>query len=341
MADFVQTNNSEQSGSAQQAQQSLPVENNNMCVVAIVGDSIYDTSEFANASKDFLYTTLKYSDIPNFYKMLIGITRTTEFKYLNILRYFSIPDSKIFFDFKCSSDCCSGARFTNEELTKKANQLIKLLLKKKANVVVGDHSMGALFNNWDPVHMGPCPISIKKETTFGLFKMYGESKNFLESVHPTLNQLGDISDNNKVEITFTNMGGTLIYSINTNTEIPVKLISQGYPLNYQTMNTGDPDNPINNNIYIQRLTQPVHCEFPLFNGNIIVSSTHWCNLHEIRSDINEDKLKSNYTRAFGRDVSARMEEDLERLKSNSTPQEVREYCSARVKDICSGDTQFE
>jgi hypothetical protein len=303
-------------------------------VVAIIGDSVYDTSEFANASKDFLYTTLKYSDIPNFYGMLKGTIRTTEFKYLNILRYFSIPDSKIFFDFKCSSDCCSGAKFTNDELTKKANQLIKLLLKKRANVVVGDHSMGALFNNWDSIHMGPCPITIKRETTSGLFRMFGESKNFLESIHPTLNQLGDISDTDKVEITFTNMGGTLIFSINTQIEIPVKIISQGYPLNGIRNSITDP-------MKLELHTQPVHCEFPLFNGRIIVSSTHWCNLHEIRSDINEDKLKSNYTRAFGREVSTRMEEDLERVKSNSTPQEVREYCSARVKDICSGGSQFD
>jgi len=338
MADFVQTNNTnQQAQQAQQAQPVLPaqpVENRNMCVVAIIGDSVYDTSEFANASKDFLYTTLKYSDIPNFYGMLKGTTRTTEFKYLNILRYFSIPDSKIFFDFKCSSDCCSGARFATVELTKKANQLIKLLLKKRANVVVGDHSMGALFNNWDSTYMGPCPITIKTETTSGLFKMYGESKNFLESVHPTLNQLGDMADNDKVEITFSNMGGTLIYSINSNTEIPVKLISQGYPLNSFTNNIVDP-------VQKERNSQPVHCEFPLFNGKIIVSSTHWCNLHEIRSDINEDKLKSNYVRAFGREVSSRMEEDLERIKSNSTPQQVREYCSARVKDICSGGSQFD
>jgi len=52
--------------------------------------------------------------------------------------------------------------------------------------------------------------------------MFGDKKDFIESIHPTLNQLGDMSDNDKVEITFSNMGGTLIYSINENT-IPVTM----------------------------------------------------------------------------------------------------------------------
>lgn len=315
----------------------ISIQDRNLCVVGIIGESIYDRSEFANASKDFLYTTIKYSDIPNFYGMLKGTIRTNEFKYLNILRFFSTPDSKIFFDFKCSGECCSGSKFYDEKLTKTAGKFIKLLLKRGANVVVGDHSMGALFNNWDVSHMGPCPITIKKETTSGLFRMYGNKNNFLESVHPTLNQLGDMADTEQVEITFTNMGGTLIYSINENT-IPVKLISQGYPISRTNVDQMDQMNQMDP-IQIERNSQPVHCEFKLFNGKIIVSSTHWCNLSEVKSDINEEKLKSNYIRAFGREESNRMEEELNQIKSNGSQEQVKRYCSARVKDICSG-SQF-
>lgn len=307
--------------------------NTKLCVVAIIGDSVYDTSEFANISTDFLYCTLKYSEIPDFYLMLKKIQITTDFKYLNILRYFSTPNSKIFFDFKCSSDCCSGAQFINPDITLTVNKFVKLLLKRGANVVVGDHSMGALFKNWDVSHMGLCPIQINPNTTSGRFRMFGYKNDFINSIHPTLNQIGDITENNtdQVKIDFSNMSGTLVYSINNNVNIPVQLISQGYQIeqNYRGEINGEPNN---NN---QQL-QPVHCEFPLFNGMIIVSSTHWCNLTQVQSDINEDKLKFQYTNTFGEFETSKMEQELSAVKSTGSKKQVQEYCSNKVRDICSG-----
>ncbi len=312
-----------------------------LCVVGIIGDSLYDRSEFANTSKDFLYTTIRYSNIPLFYELLKGTKTTNEFKYLDILRYFSTPNSKIFFDFKCSADCCYGAQFINQDLTKKANQLIKLLLKKGANVVVGDHSMGALFKNWIPAHMGcSSPIEIQSETTSGTFRMFGQKKDFIDSVHPTLNQIGDMSDDEKIQIDFTNMSGTLVYSINKNCPIPVKLISQGYPL-FNPLNRMGREVIGNNltNPEEQKKLQPVQCEFSLFAGKIIVSSTHWCNLTEVKSEINEDKLKSQYASAFGQNECYRIEQELEAIKSSGDKEQVKRYCSARVRDISSG-SQF-
>ncbi len=337
MADFIQANNQEQAQTQAQT--------TNLCVVGIIGSSIYDRSEFANTSNGFLYTTINYSNIPYFYDLLKGTKTTNEFKYLNILRYFTTPNSKIFFDFKCSGDCCSGAKFSNEELTKKTSQLIELLLKKGANVVVGDHSMGALFNNWIPAHMGcSSPIEIKPETTSGLFRMFGNKKDFIESVHPTLNQIGDMSDNEKIQIDFSNMSGTLVYSINKNCPIPVKVISQGYPLFNPSNRMGREileNNLVNpQNHEEEKNLEPVQCEFSLFSAKIIVSSTHWCNLTEVKSEINEDKLKSQYTSAFGQNECNRIEQELNVIKSKGDKQEFQRYCSARVRDISSG-SQFD
>jgi hypothetical protein len=203
--------------------------------------------------------------------------------------------------------------------------------------------MGALFNNWNQTHMGVVsPIEIKKETTGGLFRMFGNKKDFIESIHPTLNQIGDMSEEEQVQIDFTNMSGTLIYSINKQCPIPVKLISQGYPvLNLGTRFGREvlEINHANPNTNEQKNLQPVQCEFALFAGKIIVSSTHWCNLSEVKSEINEDKLKSQYASAFGQTECTRIEKELEAIKSSGDKEQVKRYCSARVRDISSG-SQF-
>ena len=168
--------------------------------------------------------------------------------------------------------------------------------------------------------------------------MFGNKNDFINSIHPTLNQIGDITETDQVKINFSNMSGTLVYSINNNVNIPVKLISQGYQIEqnyrgeYNDETNNETNNEINNNIRLQ----PVHCEFPLFNGMIIVSSTHWCNLTQVQSDINEDKLKFQYTNTFGEIETSKMEQELSAIKSTGSKKQVQEYCSNKVRDICSG-----
>lgn len=317
------------------------IEEVSLLVVGVSGGSPYDTSEFANTSKNFLYKKLNYNNIPELYKLMKipGYDKKCgEAKYNNykdIIRYFSTPNSKIFFDFKCSSECNSGSHFCCKETTLIIQKFIKFILKKGVNVVVGDHSMGALFNNWSVEHLGPCPIKVTG-TTMGAFRMWGNKDDFLKSVHPTLNQLGDLSNSELVQVDFTNMSGTLVFSINDECKDIVKVISYGYKINENEIHKKNFKQDNQARIDFTKDKIPVHCEFKLFNGYIIVSSTHWCNLTEVNSDIDENKLKSQYIETFGTNEIDEFEREIAVAKSSGQKEVVQQVYSVRIKEICSG-----
>jgi hypothetical protein len=226
-------------------------------------------------------------------------------------------------------------------------EFVKLISDRDCMIEFSDHSMGSFFSNWNDERMKmQKPIEILPYTHYGSFKMCGKKTDFENSSHPTLKQIGDISSNEDIEITFNNMGGTKVYKIlNSN----VKLISTG-----NQINSGDdfdnnfnvdftnknifpfiPDmKPQNYDIYS---TVPVHCEFNYNKAKIIVSSTHWCNLNSVETEIDVSKLKRYCTENMGSEVTLEFEQLL--LSATDTTEQKR-IISSCVRSISSGSKTF-
>jgi hypothetical protein len=63
--------------------------------------------------------------------------------------------------------------------------------------------------------------------------------------------------------------------------------------------------------YVDDITRyPVHCEFKFGKLSIVVSSTHWCNLEEVNSNVNIDTLRREYTNTFGIESQHEVDEAL-------------------------------
>ena len=138
---------------------------------------------------------------------------------------------KLIFRFLCSSDCVNGKLFVNKQMTDIVFKFVKLISEKECLIEFSDHSLGSFFSNWNNEQMGiPNPIEILKFIHSGEFKMCGKKSDFENSSHPTLKQIGDMSTEPDIEITFNNMVGTKVYKI-LNSDI-VKSISTGNQLNY-------------------------------------------------------------------------------------------------------------
>ena len=101
------------------------------------------------------------------------------------------------------------------------------------------------------------------------FKMYGNKKDFINSVHPTLRQIGNLSLDEQIEIFFNNMNGTKVFEI---IDPNINIISNGLQIEKSHIDLNFKD--IN-------LVIHVHCEFDYGLGKIIISSTHWCNLESV------------------------------------------------------------
>jgi hypothetical protein len=295
----------------------------NICVVSITNSNPYDTSELPNNATTF-YTNISYSQLEDLYSVLKNETDTSNMLFKNILNYIKDPNTKVFFDFKCSSDCHSGSHFVDSNITLIVFTLINIMTEKGCNIVVGDHSMGALFNNWDKYPMDfKSPIEISHQVTDGPFKMKGLKNDFINSDHPILKDLGDMSSGENVEIEFVNMSGTKIFSVKPDSPIGVQIISKGK------------SNRITRLMTVEENEQPVHCEFKYRNGMIIVSATHWCNLTNVNSNVNIEKVREQYTQKYGESARELFENEYQEAVMSGCPKTINRVVSDSVKFICS------
>ena len=289
------------------------------CIIGVTNNRPYDTSIFVSNN-----TT--YHNIIS-YKELISLNKHIKYKQeptnnINLKTIYDLyfaENNLIMFRFLCSSDCCNGTNYMNSKITKKVMKFVKLITTRNNVIIeVSDHSMSAFFRNWDNEFMGlDCPIIISRHTTSGSFTMNALKDIMVTSVHPTLQQIAKMSDEQNINMTFQNMPSTQIFSIKENALFLVKVLSNGCEtskLREQEVN-------------------PVHCEFHYRNGVIVVSSTHWCNLENVNSSVNEDRLKIMYTQSFGHQASQVLEQEL---SSAPTPYHKKRIISQSVKKISSG-----
>jgi hypothetical protein len=88
----------------------------NICVVSITNSNPYDISELPNNATTF-YTNISYSQLEDLYHVLEKDSDTQNMLFKNILNHVKDPNTKVFFDFKCSSDCHSGSHFIDSNIT--------------------------------------------------------------------------------------------------------------------------------------------------------------------------------------------------------------------------------
>jgi hypothetical protein len=300
------------------------VEPEQICVISITNSHPYDISELKNNAYTF-YTNINYKQLKELYHVIRHNSETKNNTYNTIKKYIIEKSAKVFFDFKCSGDCQSGAKFIDNDTTLLVFKVVNSMTRLGCNIVVGDHSMASLFNNWNSYRMDfPSPITVSTETTEGSYKMYGSKNDFINSDYPILKNLGAMSATDKVEIDFSNMSGTKVYKVNEseNGPVHVQIISKGYPTR-RNMREND-------------VEQVVHSEFVYRKGKIIISATHWCNLTEVQSDVNMDEVRKQYTTQFGAEESAEFEVEYTATLSTGNREEIKRFISDSVKYVCSG-----
>lgn len=294
----------------------------NICVVSITGTSPYDSSVLNNTADTF-FVNINYKQLNEFFHIVRHKKETTNMTFRNILNYIQDKNTKVFFDFKCSPDCRSGESFINDHTTLLVFKVINTMTRLGCNIVVGDHSMASLFNNWNKHRMDfQTPIEVSQEHTSGPYKMSGMKSAFQKSEYPILKNLGDMSSDEKVEIEFENMSGTKIYSIKKDTLIPVEILSRG-----KSITRGNEESDMD---------QIVHSEFPYRNGKIIISATHWCNLTNVNSDVNVNDMREKYLSQFGVEETQQFEEEYDAAVKSGMKEEVKKVVSKSVKYMCSG-----
>ena len=298
----------------------------NKCVCGITtNQSPYDSSVFSNNLTTF-YTQITYSDLEYLLSILnsdipINEIDFTDPKMYLLHVYFREPSIKVIFRFLCSSDCQNGTTFIDPKTTETVFNFIKTVCFKRSVIMeFSDHSMGSLFTNWNSEFMGiEPPIKILPITTIGIFKISGRKEDFMSSAHPTLEQIGDISADELINITFNNMGGTKVFKVRK-TQTVVKVISSGNEL---SMTSSD-------------IKFPVHCEFDYGIGKIIISATHWCNLDKVENNVDIPTLRRYCTEAFGRETSDTLNYNLSRIND---PNEMKRAISTAVREISSGNNE--
>ncbi len=331
MADFVKKEENKKVDEVQGAQNvddlhcnSNRVESEQICVISITNRHPYDISEFKNNAYTF-YTNINYKQLKELYHVIRHISETKNNTYNIIKKYITEKSAKVFFDFKCSGDCHIGEKFIDNDTTLLVFKVVNSMTRMGCNIVVGDHSMASLFNNWNSYRMDfPSPITVSRETTEGPYKMYGSKNDFVNSDYPILKNLGAMSATDRVEIDFSNMSGTKIYQVNEskNDLVNVQIISKGYPLR-RNMKEND-------------IEQVVHSEFVYRKGKIIISATHWCNLTEVNSDVNIDEVRKQYSAQFGAEESAEFEVEYTATLSTGNKEDIKRFISDSVKYMCSG-----
>ena len=144
-----------------------------------------------------------------------------------------------------------------------------------------------------------------------------------------------MSGEEDIVIKFNNMGGTKVYKV-LNNEI-IRLISIG--------NQEERENAYDNKYILSKKlktlldceeiysTVPVHTEFDYKMGKIILSSTHWCNLVSVETNIDVPKLRRYCTDSLGEQAT----QDLDQmLSSTSNKKEYDRIISATMREISSG-----
>lgn len=307
----------------------------NKCVCGITNGSPYDSSVFSNNDTTF-YTQLNYAHLGNLLRTLSSESSSDDvdprIRCLNT--YFRDPTVQVIFRFLCSPECHSGATFVNEPTTEVVFNFVKFVCFARPVIVeFSDHSMGSFFSNWKNDFMEmESPIEILPQTTSGSFKMVGMKKDFMDSVHPTLKQIGELSSDENVEITFNNMGDTKIFQIRESA-VGVKLISSGSELGSMSRMFRYPGED-RSQLRESSVVYPVHCEFDYGRfGKIVVSATHWCNLDKVETEVDLPTLRRYCTEAFGRETTQELDE---RLASMSDPCEIKREMSSMVRGITSG-----
>lgn len=318
------------------------------CVVGITSVEPYDKSEFANTSTTY-NMQINYHDLNKLYKYIvedksINNNDTLNQNLLIIEQCYKSYDIKMIFRFLCSIDCVNGEKFIDQTSTKLVYDFVNIV-SKRTNCLIefSDHSLGSFVSNWTEQNMSiECPIKLKTFTHAGKFTMNGKKSDFENSSHPTLKQIGDMSCDEDIIITFNNMSGTKVYEIVSNN---VKLISNGKQelKNNEFSNSQcfvkktNMDN--NNDFNIEKIysTVPVHCEFDYNQAKIVLSSTHWCNLNSVESPINLPKLRRYCTESIGYKATEELD-NLLLLTSNE--QEQKEIISSFVRDVSSGSKKM-
>lgn len=314
------------------------------CIVGIASSNPYDSSVFVD-SEDLVYKTISYAELLNLYNIIksytnanddsidVNITNTTNINLIYIFECFKNSHIEMIFRFLCSSDCVEGKMFINENTTKIINQFVKLISMRKCVVEFSDHSLGSFFSNWDDELMEmKKPIEILDFTHSGEFKMRGCKLDFVNSSHPTLRQIGNLSLESDIEITFNNMSGTKVYKLLTD---DVKIISIGNQINTLSkrnifnFNCNDTYNK-NSNVY---MSVPVHSEFEYNMAIIVLSSTHWCNLNSVETSVDIPTLRRYCTESMG---SAETQKLDYMLSTTTDKVELKRVISSCVRGISSG-----
>ena len=323
----------------------------NTCVVGISTSHPYDTSVFINNSTTF-YTKINYLELIKLFD-LISLEHdkldkhdepdefvksnkksseivSIEMNLLYIVNCFTDPSIKILFRFLCSPDCHDGTILYDENITLKVYEFVKLVSKYNCIIEFSDHSMGSFFTNWDDDIMGiKNPIEILPITHCGSFKMYGQKNDFINSSHPTLKQIGNLSSSENIEITFNNLVGTKVYKILSEN---VKVISEGEQV-ADEFNKKKFKSQIKSQIKPEFKVVPVHCEFVFQSGIIVLSSTHWCNLDSVNTPIDLLTLKRFCTDSLGIEATQNLEMSLLSVNDHD---EYTKIISDTVRQISSG-----
>ena len=319
-----------------------PDHNVNICVVGITNSLPYDRSVFVNNEKVF-YTQIDYSQLMTLKKLindlnnenLLEQTQSYGMNLLYILNCFKDTSIKLLFRFLCSPDCNDGEIIINDDITNEIYAFVKYVTTRNNCLIeVSDHSMYAFFKNWDNSFMEmECPIEISPILHAGPFKMYGNKNDFINSIHPTLQQIGDLSSSEQIEITFNNMGGTKTYKIKESELDRVRIISKGVQIKNQSnfMDTSiNIDINFENNYYLE---VPVHSEFNFNKGKIIISATHWSNLNSVETPIHIPSLTRYYTDMMGEKAGEQLQFSLFSVTNEN---EAKRIISNTVRQISSG-----
>lgn len=305
----------------------------NKCIIGISDFTPYDTSVFVNNETTY-YTRITYGQMHKLSEYLTDSSKeVTELNLQQIISFIKTPNTLVMFRFLCSRDCRDGLHFLNSECTRHVFLFLKIITSQPNKILVefSDHSMGSLFTNWNTEFMGMVsPIIISRETTTGLFKLQATKQALINSCHPTLQQVGQMSQDEEIVITFNNMSGTKVFSVREDAE-NVTILSKGCTMDAPSIGRSllkeIKDRPT-----IEE--QVVQCEFPYQNGMIIVSSTHWCNLEHVESKIDVEKLRTCYKETYGEKAGRAFDNRLFSVTRGGG--DYRSFASRAVKEISSG-----
>jgi hypothetical protein len=340
-----------------------------------IADSIpYDTSTFLETETS-KYIEISYSDI-EYLTIALNTNDATKLTNSNLLYIYECinllngksPDLKIMFRFLCSADCYNGSFIKSHTLTNTIHNFINNVTLKGCDIELSDHSLAAICNTWNKENYGlECPFIISGLTTSGNYIMKALKNDLINSEHQILKIVGELSDSDIINITFNNMGGTKIYSLNTKSSIPVTILSKGKENNNNRLKQSKqskqseqgesmfdifdtnidyiPKSELdivhhgNKQYQVHELDDStlslVHTKFKLNNGTIYCSATHWCNLLQVETDVNISTLRSMTEMYCGENAL----NDLDIILSTGDETTLKREMSNYIREISSGGSE--